>query len=245
MAEHQLPKLNTRVRFPSSAPPRPPPLTPPFIHPSIGCSPINLVWVTYVAAIHDFRRIGLNLERQTRSTSNCRVPVRPEFRPRWAIRARHRRRVGSECWWARLSPRRSASRRVPVLFGREEGRNLFKYSRSKRNSEFSWRSRSSSARASTSGARSSSMTERAFTWATHLPKLFADPVFFATTRSDVRSRSPDGRTAPDTPGCTACVCPTYGHPSRGTCRPASQVSPSGVNPRVLCTMSALAMLFPL
>jgi len=47
-----------------------------------------------------------------------------------------------------------------------------------------------------------------------------------------RSRSPGGQPAPETPGYTSDACPTYGHPSRGTNSPTSQVST--ISPRFSC-----------
>src|SRR5262249_55767557 len=39
-----------------------------------------------------------------------------------------------------------------------------------------------------------------------------------------RAQSPGGQPTPETPGCTCDACPTYGHPSRGTGNPTTQVS---------------------
>src|SRR6185369_11460692 len=47
-----------------------------------------------------------------------------------------------------------------------------------------------------------------------------------------RSRSPGGQPAPETPGCTSYACPTYGHPSRGTSSPTSQVSTIRGQPQI-------------
>src|SRR6185369_15713816 len=59
---------------------------------------------------------------------------------------------------------------------------------------------------------------------------------------DDRSRSPGGQPAPETPGCTSYACPTYGHPSRGTSSPTSQVSTIRGQPHIPTLISTTPTL---